>query len=491
MGGGGSERAGGKAITSVMLGVVAACADPAEPQLRKSYPVVRHVSAFSAGTADTAAQRQLQLAAAGRRSRGDEDEMLRVEAQVPGFGGFFLDSTGQMILYTKDTSQSSAAALRREISAVYRTRASAGGGTLGLSAASAAVRIAQYTLSELVGYGARLSARLLPIEGLQAFGVRMNTNRLSMVFMESGQFERAQAALTGLGVPREAVDPIVTPPFVTTASWHDKFRPTRGGVKIAWQGSGTCSYGFNVHRALPIPYQTSFMLTAAHCVMGTEGSTGTIGDTLFQATTSNGAVARVQVNPVWPSTGCPVALDGLPAEYCPEADVLLAHPTAGVVFDRRVGTSDHEGHSGNSGSASISGWRNIAGIITPAAVFYGRNVVHKSGWITGTTTGEMVLARSQVEVKIPSLGPTVSMIVPCAAVVEAIGGGLGDSGAPVFARATDGGPYMALGVQFAATVVPGQSRCQAGTACLIIFSPWDRIEAHLGIGSLDPRTVIP
>jgi hypothetical protein len=47
---------------------------------------------------------ELDAAVRGRRSRGFEDDMLRLEAQIPGLGGVFRDH-GKSIIYLRDLSR--------------------------------------------------------------------------------------------------------------------------------------------------------------------------------------------------------------------------------------------------------------------------------------------------------------------------------------------------------------------------------------------------
>src|SRR4051794_28192991 len=45
-----------------------------------------------------AAERQIGAAVAGRMERGVEDEILRMEASVPGLGGLFVDASGKVVV---------------------------------------------------------------------------------------------------------------------------------------------------------------------------------------------------------------------------------------------------------------------------------------------------------------------------------------------------------------------------------------------------------
>src|SRR6266704_1038322 len=52
------------------------------------------------------AEREVSAAVQGRKSRGPQDEMLRIEALAPGFAGFYKDSTGALVLLiTKPANQ--------------------------------------------------------------------------------------------------------------------------------------------------------------------------------------------------------------------------------------------------------------------------------------------------------------------------------------------------------------------------------------------------
>src|SRR5438046_2710689 len=63
------------------------------------------------------APRLVTLAASGVRDRGEQDEMLRVESKVPGFGGFYIDSLGAVVIYLKQGPATAQSDLAR--TAVY------------------------------------------------------------------------------------------------------------------------------------------------------------------------------------------------------------------------------------------------------------------------------------------------------------------------------------------------------------------------------------
>jgi hypothetical protein len=78
--------------------------------------------------------------------------------------------------------------------------------------------------------------------------------------------------------------------------------------------------------------------------------------------------------------------------------------------------------------------------------------------------------------------------------VTGIGIAYGDSGGPVFARAVSGGPYYALGIVAAGTMSIGgglpAASCLEGSLCKMWFTRWNNLESDLGLGSLNPKTVL-
>ena len=62
------------------------------------------------------ARAQLTAAMRGRTERGFEDEILRMEARIPGLGGVYLDrNTGQFVVYLKDMSTRAAAMAQLQV----------------------------------------------------------------------------------------------------------------------------------------------------------------------------------------------------------------------------------------------------------------------------------------------------------------------------------------------------------------------------------------
>jgi hypothetical protein len=106
------------------------------------------------------APRLVALAASGVRDRGEQDEMLRVEAKVPGFGGFYIDSEGAVVIYLKQgpaTAQSAVA--RTAVNNQYVNRAESNVREIMSRASDAQIRVGLYSLSELIAVEYRAYAR--------------------------------------------------------------------------------------------------------------------------------------------------------------------------------------------------------------------------------------------------------------------------------------------------------------------------------------------
>ncbi len=98
-----------RAITAfVTCAVTAACGDLIDPVDTKPGSQPRAPS-FDLRRA---AALQIQNAQLGRSQRGEQDEMLKLEARFPGFGGYFVDSLGDLVLYLRDSSRSRGAEVR-------------------------------------------------------------------------------------------------------------------------------------------------------------------------------------------------------------------------------------------------------------------------------------------------------------------------------------------------------------------------------------------
>jgi hypothetical protein len=123
--------------------LAAACTDSTTPY-PQSPEAVRLTAQISQAERDAATQ--------GRTARGFEDDLLRLEARVPGLGGLYADSSGEFVMFLKDTSILARARAIEEfrtapsivLAPEHRSRLDAGG--------PVHTRLAQFAFSDLVAW---------------------------------------------------------------------------------------------------------------------------------------------------------------------------------------------------------------------------------------------------------------------------------------------------------------------------------------------------
>lgn len=421
--------------------------------------------------------------------RSLRDEMIAIEAWVPGFAGFYVDSLDRVVIQLTAESASRAGDARIRVQTLLAGNPEPKVAALARQVSQAAVRIVQNRLSLLVAIERSIMVHADP--SLSGVGVSIVGNKVEVGLVDDASRQSAPEWLQNLGVDTATVVLATWGRVRVSGSWTDRYRPTRGGIRIVSAGAGNPwfvglgSHGYNVRTSTGVTY----MLLTSHQANGVTATNGAVGDTISQSQPSEGVIAQVSANPPWQSGGA----CGVIQDFCTSADVAAAIFVPGVVGDRRIGTSMYEGLAGSPGSSSINNWYPVEGVLDPEVIQQGRNVVHKSGFKTGTTTGSIDLPVVHFASQVPwPLGSsTMRTIWFMNATRVAQGGwGEGDSGAPVFAREVAGGPYWALGIEFAGSgSMNGSGQCNAGPACKFFFSPWREIEARLGLGPLNPRTV--
>ncbi|HYN82380.1 MAG TPA: hypothetical protein VES88_12825 [Gemmatimonadaceae bacterium] len=426
--------------------------------------------------------------------------MLRLEAQLPGFGGFFIDSLGEVVVYMRSSDEFTPANVRALLHLKYAARPEAPVRSVMAPAARARILEGAYALSELIATENRIVSRAMGIKGIVGVGTSLIRNRVKVGFRDSLSMTRGLDAIASAGVPLAALIPEVWGELRLEATWKSKIRPTRGGIGIHvrnqtampnWGAAG--SHGFNVRTS----NGTNYFMTASHVAQNYRGINGLTGDTVFQYDRAwpGTPIGVIELNPAW-NTGASCPFDSTTqtgADMCTEADVALGRFIGGVTGERKIGTSVYEGQNGQPGTQDINGYYPIQGVLSPEFVMTSTHGVHKSGQTTGTTTGEIDVPLTTIFVTagFPSAPPPPSnhlyLALQNVARVAHAGHGGGDSGGAVFAG--NGSPYYALGIHVGGDGTISNGICNAGVNCAFYFARWDRIEARFGLGPLNPNTV--
>jgi len=369
---------------------------------------------------------------------GEAPSAAQLNAQVPGFGGFFLDSDGTPTIYlTRGAARGNAER------ALERFLRSYGG------ASALRVREANYSWSNLERWQA--AATDVAFDGSGAVFVDNDeTSNVVRVGVEDlSAMGAVRAAVTGAGVPDEAVIVEQADPIVQVATLRDRVRPIQAGLQINFPGF-ICSIGFNATSE----GQASFV-TASHCT-NTQG--GTEGTPYWQPLESVDPVQiATEVNdPVYfrNKNGCPRG------RRCRHSDAArAAYVHAGDMDFGAIAKTTALGSITISGSFKITqddcttflGGCLVAGNIA-------NKIGRTTGWSQGSITNTCV-----------NTGVSGSNIVQlCQTFVSATVGG-GDSGSDVFVDL--GGDNAKL----AGTLWGGNSN---GT--LFVFSPLANVVKDLG-----------
>lgn len=211
--------------------------------------------------------------------------------QVPGFGGFFLDRSGNPSLYL--TRGSSRAPAERLLAGYLSRR--------GLTAAAIRVLEGRYAWQQLERWQAQATAEALAVPGAVFVDNDETSNRVRIGVEHLSAMANVRAVLARLRIPDQAVIVERADPIVQVASLQNVVdRPVRAGVQINFPGF-LCSVGFNATSGT----QRSFV-TASHCTT-TQGGVESTPYWQPLQTTDPTQIATEVADPVYQKTlpGCP------------------------------------------------------------------------------------------------------------------------------------------------------------------------------------------
>ena len=186
---------------------VAGCSDPAAP-LPQPVVAVMADSVFDLTPELAADARQVVAdAVAGViRYDGEIDEMVRVEAQVPGFGAWYV-ANGKMEAFLKNPADSLLA--RTVLDREYANRTIPLERQIANTAIQAKIRRGRFSLSELLAIDNKSISTFAGSSGWAGEGVALFRNRVEIGFVDSASMLSGIATLKQLGVPRGAFNPEV------------------------------------------------------------------------------------------------------------------------------------------------------------------------------------------------------------------------------------------------------------------------------------------
>lgn len=445
-------RVSGYLVGTLLLLGVASCTDEA----MRTAPDVK-LPALTRAT--RVATMELAAAAQGRTLRGVEDDILRLEAAVPGIGGMYL-GTDELVVWVLDpeNDESAKTALRNAASALFlplelRYRVSRG--------EAITIRRGNFAFSELVGWQKVLLPLLVRTEGFVSIDVDESKNQVAIGVRDDAARLSIERIIRDVGAPSTAVALEVVAEPVFLHSLDTRVRPVSAGYRISPDAGNPCTMGWNV-TALGIG---AGFVTAAHCSNpsnpGSGGVNGFMHQALFDLFGAN-RIGNVHTNPAWtrsdPECGA--------IESCTLADAeFVRYTNASDGVKRLVKTTVLGQQPYGASTVEASGYlTNIVGSATALMNAVVEKVGRTSGWTSGTVNGTCVYQVIE------------DALVLCAGRVTGSRVGGGDSGAPVFARLPSTNEIFVAGVLYGGTA---GNPCTAN--CTYYYNHWSSVVQHLGL----------
>jgi hypothetical protein len=174
---------------------------PPPPQL----PIVCPGIVTSGPSAFAAAPAVIAKALTGVVVRGEQDIMLRMEAKLPGFGGWYLASD-TFSVYMKSPAAVSTEQVRQIFLEAYSNRTE--DDVRRLMALGPQVKIipGRYSLSELVAIENLMVSPRRAIPGWTGAGTSLIHNRVVVGFTDSASVCPGVATIASMGVPVDAIE---------------------------------------------------------------------------------------------------------------------------------------------------------------------------------------------------------------------------------------------------------------------------------------------
>lgn len=414
----GTSRPARCAAVLIVALTLAACSDPA---------TTTQPTAVSRATANRVAS-----AITTPEIRPPERHLYELASEIPGFGGYFIDSSGVVVGYVTDLARGQA--LQRRLETDVRA-----GHIGGSRTRSVTIRKGQFDFPSLARWRDIVSGQLLGVvPGVVMSDADEAANRVTIGIDEAkhpGVRDEALRALVKLGVPANAVRfitfvppslDVAKPTSVPTTSMMflnqnlgDVPSPLVAGYRI-YVPEGWCTLG-----PVVVYNGNGSALTASHCSSIIYGLDGT------QFQTTNGAVIGSEVLDPSPTCG----------SKCRRSDATLMNLQAGVPYDfgRVARTTDVASNWGVAGSLNVDQSNPTLDLIDEEDAVAGMTV-QKTGARTGTTIG--YVTNTCVDESDAN-----GYVRACSFVSTYYADG-GDSGAPVYSNVPGTGEYRLVGMHW-------------------------------------------
>jgi hypothetical protein len=364
-------------------------------------------------------------------------EQARIGAELPAFGGMYLDEAGRPTVYVTDLKQTER--VRSRLGEIAREN--------GVSPEEIRFAAAQFSYAQLNDAFTRATHAAMPLAGSVFTDLDEAQNRVVVGVDNPGRINGVRQALARAGLAAGSYDVVVTKPIHNAATLRDRFDPTVGGLQIHFTRY-VCTLGFNALHGT----ERSF-ITNSHCT-GRQG--GVEGTVYYQPTSSvDGTVIATEVeDPTYFKGGvCP---KGKNCRYSDSSRALYSSARGSDLGGIAITTGV------NNGSLTVAGTSNVTGKSNNVLVGAEVNKVGRTtGWTRGTVTRTCVNTGVQ--------GSNIMQL--CQNFVESnttvVAGG--DSGSSVW-TGTGGGSVTLVGLLWGGS----------SDNLLFVYSPIGQVEQEIG-----------
>jgi hypothetical protein len=302
--------------------------------------------------------------------RPHEAMFHKIASQVKGFGGYFYDEEGNMVVYLVDGQEEDVA--RKLLEPIIRGRDV---GERERNTGQILVKKADFSFLELASYRDRATDPVFEQFGVEWTDLDEMQNRFVVGVSTSSARESVLKVLEEHRIPTEAVAFEETSRIMDQKSLRDRSRPIEGGYQIQRSGGWTCTLGFNAYSG----GYASF-LTNSHCTSSVWSNGGT---SEYQNVVAGGNLVGTEVKDPAPFN---CGFFGL--FKCRWSDAAVIRKTSGVSWNYgKIARTTFWGSPGNIGSITIDDKNPRMTIIGEYSFPTGGEMFDKMGRTTGWTYG--------------------------------------------------------------------------------------------------------
>lgn len=368
-----------------------------------------------------------------------EREFREISAEVPAFGGYYIDDTGSLVVLVSDAAQAEAAE-----QAVLKVLEKADAGISGAASLRHSRRTVKYSFRQLSTLRDRANWPLFATRGVISVDLDEVANQLSIGVTDRAAETRAREVLAALAAPSDAVtfwhgrieaDVGATPAAAAMApgdSLTSRNRPVKGGMEIRYLRNDSifaCTMMLGVKYGSP---QVAGLMTNAHCtrtINSITPATVYYNNQAYTASDSN-RIAHETVEPLF--TNC-----GSNGDKCRPSDAAFAvWDSANAASFGKIARPTSQGAFNNSsgvGPLTIDPVNPEFSVTSEAGNPSVGTAVYKVGAVTGWTGGPVV--KTCVNTTIATINPPPSFFPTYIATCQTgarYGRHRGDSGGPIF-----------------------------------------------------------